>query len=239
MGQSRTFPAVILADFAAWPAPSLDHEGVEDWSDCFDPDELRIRLDVALEENAELHEEVGRLSADNARLRSLLGLGARSAASPMPPVAEPVAPVPVSGGGGLPYADASSSAEAKIALFRALFAGREDVYARRWVSSRTGRTGWSPAEDNPYDKNKDEADRVFWPLTDETVYGHLDPALAEYLVHAGGIGFGRWSRPIESPVSSGAGWRGMMIGRAAETGVPGCDERVRDAATAADERPGE
>lgn len=30
-----------------------------------------------------------------------------------------------------------------------------------------------------------------------------------------------------------------MIGRAAETGVPGCDERVRDAATAADERPGE
>ncbi|MFD4561217.1 hypothetical protein ACFWP5_44055 [Streptomyces sp. NPDC058469] len=33
-------------------------------------------------------------------------------------------------------------------MFRALFAGREDIYARRWVSSRTGRTGWSPAEDN-------------------------------------------------------------------------------------------
>lgn len=149
---------------------------MEDWSDCFDPDELRIRLDVALEENAELHEEVRRLSADNARLRSLLGLGVPSGASPMPPVAEPVAPVPVSGGGGLPYADASSSAEAKIALFRALFAGREDVYARRWVSAKSGRTGWSPAEDNPFDKTKDDADRVFWPLTDETVYGHLDPS---------------------------------------------------------------
>ncbi|MGW7385301.1 hypothetical protein [Streptomyces sp. NPDC054794] len=37
-----------------------------DWSDCFDPDELRIRLDVALEENAELREEI-------ARLCSLLG----------------------------------------------------------------------------------------------------------------------------------------------------------------------
>ncbi|MCC9711798.1 hypothetical protein E4N62_45265 [Streptomyces sp. MNU76] len=167
---------MILADFAAWRAPSLDHEGVEDWSDCFDPDELRIRLDVALEENAELHEEVGRLSADNARLRSLLSLGVRSGASPMPPVAEPVAPVPVSGVGGLPYADASSSAEAKIALFRALFAGREDVYARRWVSAKSGRTGWSPAEDDPFDRNKDNADRVFWPLTDETVYRHLDPS---------------------------------------------------------------
>ncbi|MEU5194555.1 DEAD/DEAH box helicase family protein [Streptomyces scabiei] len=149
---------------------------MEDWSDCFDPDELRIRLDVALEENAELHEEVRRLSVDNARLRSLLGLGVPSGASPMPPVAEPVAPVPVSGGGGLPYADASSSAEAKIALFRALFAGREDVYARRWVSAKSGRTGWSPAEDDPFDKTKDDADRVFWPLTDETVYGHLDPS---------------------------------------------------------------
>ncbi|WP_328637709.1 hypothetical protein [Streptomyces canus] len=31
----------------------------------------------------------------------------------------------------------------------------------------------------------------------------------------------------------------MMMGRAAGTGVPGCDERVRDAATAADERLGE
>jgi putative transposase len=33
------------------------------------------------------------------------------------------------------------------------------------------------------------------------------------------------------------GYPGMVIGRAAETGVPGCDERVRDAASAADERP--
>ncbi|MYT30894.1 MULTISPECIES: DEAD/DEAH box helicase family protein [unclassified Streptomyces] len=89
---------------------------------------------------------------------------------PPVPVSVPAAPV-----GGLPYADASSNAEAKIALFRALFEGREDVYARRWVSAKSGRTGWSPAEDNPFDKNKAEADRAFWPLTDETVYRHLDP----------------------------------------------------------------
>ncbi|WP_267889000.1 hypothetical protein [Streptomyces viridochromogenes] len=33
---------------------------VEDWSDCNDPDELRIRLDVAQQENAELREELAR-----------------------------------------------------------------------------------------------------------------------------------------------------------------------------------
>ncbi|WP_051844758.1 TOTE conflict system archaeo-eukaryotic primase domain-containing protein [Streptomyces sp. NRRL S-813] len=94
----------------------------------------------------------------------------------MPLVPEPVAAPPPAGAGWLPYADAASSAEAKIALFRALFAGREDVYAKRWVSATSGRTGWSPAEDNLFDKNKAEEDRVFWPLTDEAVYHHLDPA---------------------------------------------------------------
>src|SRR5690242_14579871 len=92
--------------------------GVEDWSDCFDLAELRIRL-----------------RADNARLRGFLDPGVRVGASAMLSVPEPVTVLPVSGTGGLPYADASSSAEAQITLFRALFAGREDVYARRWVSA--------------------------------------------------------------------------------------------------------
>ncbi|MFZ3475651.1 TOTE conflict system archaeo-eukaryotic primase domain-containing protein [Streptomyces sp. 4.24] len=77
------------------------------------------------------------------------------------------------GDGSLSYADASSSTEAKIALFRVLFAGREDVYATRWVSAKSGRTGWSPAEDNPFAKNKNNAERVFWPLSDRAVYNHL------------------------------------------------------------------
>ncbi|MFB7739938.1 DEAD/DEAH box helicase family protein [Streptomyces sp. NPDC056112] len=148
---------------------------MEDWSDCLDPDELRIRLDVALEENAELQEEIARLRADNAQLRSLLGRDIQTVPIGMPPVSEPVPALPPAGAGGLPYADASSSAEAKIALFKTLFAGREDVYAKRWVSAKSGRTGWSPAEDNPFDKNKADEDRVFWPLTDEAVYHHLDP----------------------------------------------------------------
>src|SRR6266852_219961 len=38
----------------------------------------------------------------------------------------------------------ASSAAAKIALFRSLFRGRDDVYAYRW-ESRDGRSGYAPA----------------------------------------------------------------------------------------------
>ena len=32
----------------------------------------------------------------------------------------------------------------KIRLFRAMFRGREDVYARRYVSAKSGKSGCSP-----------------------------------------------------------------------------------------------
>jgi hypothetical protein len=38
-----------------------------------------------------------------------------------------------------------SSPEAKIALFRGLFRGREDVYPRRFESRKTGNSGYQPA----------------------------------------------------------------------------------------------
>lgn len=41
--------------------------------------------------------------------------------------------------------DQTSSSEAKIALFRSLFRGREDVYPRRFESRKTGRAGYAPA----------------------------------------------------------------------------------------------
>jgi hypothetical protein len=41
--------------------------------------------------------------------------------------------------------DHQSPPEAKIALFRALFRGREDVYPRRFESRRTGKSGYQPA----------------------------------------------------------------------------------------------
>lgn len=42
-----------------------------------------------------------------------------------------------------PVTKASSTA-AKIALFRSLFRGREDVLPRRWENPKTGRTGYAP-----------------------------------------------------------------------------------------------
>jgi very-short-patch-repair endonuclease len=75
----------------------------------------------------------------------------------------------------------SSSAE-KIALFRSLFRGREDVYPRRFESRKTGRAGYQPACGNEWIRGVCEKPRVkcsdcpnqrFLPVTDEVVRWHL------------------------------------------------------------------
>ena len=81
-----------------------------------------------------------------------------------------------------PGLDSSSPAPQKIALFRSLFRGREDVHARRFESSKTGKAGYAPACANewvrgvcrkPHVKCADCIQRQFLPLTDAVVYGHL------------------------------------------------------------------
>jgi hypothetical protein len=145
---------------------------VADWSEYSDPTELLMRLDVLLQENAELRDEIEQLRAGRTRPGTASApVGSRTALPTGPETVR--SPPPASGHPGLPDAHASSTTEAKIALFRTLFAGREDVYATRWLSAKSGRTGWSPAEDNPFEKNKDETRRRFWPLTDQVVYQHL------------------------------------------------------------------
>ena len=75
-----------------------------------------------------------------------------------------------------------SPAEEKIALFRALFRGRPDVYARRFVSRKTGKAGYSPACGNEWVRGICEkprikcsacARRLLLPLNDEAVRWHL------------------------------------------------------------------
>jgi hypothetical protein len=39
-----------------------------------------------------------------------------------------------------------ASPEAKIALFRSLFRGRDDVYPRRFESRKSGKSGYAPGE---------------------------------------------------------------------------------------------
>lgn len=75
-----------------------------------------------------------------------------------------------------------SSPAAKIALFRSLFRGRDDVYPRRFESRKTGKTGYQPACanewvrgvcDKPRVKCSDCSQRRFLPVTDDVVRWHL------------------------------------------------------------------
>jgi hypothetical protein len=61
-------------------------------------------------------------------------------------VATPVS-LPIFEQGGV---NQRSPAQAKIALFRSLFHGREDVYPQRFESRKTGRAGYSPACGNEW-----------------------------------------------------------------------------------------
>jgi superfamily II DNA or RNA helicase/very-short-patch-repair endonuclease len=78
--------------------------------------------------------------------------------------------------------DRQSPAEAKVRLFRSLFRGREDVYARRFESRKTGKHGYAPACTNEWVRGVCEKPRVkcadcphrrFLPLTDEVIRWHL------------------------------------------------------------------
>lgn len=78
--------------------------------------------------------------------------------------------------------DQTSSADAKIALFRSLFRGREDVYPRRFESRKTGRSGYAPACANEWIRGVCEKPRIkctecpnrrFLPVTDDVIRWHL------------------------------------------------------------------
>ncbi len=72
--------------------------------------------------------------------------------------------------------------EAKIALFRSLFRVRDDVYARRFESRKTGKSGYAPACANEWVRGICEKPRVkcadcrhrrLLPLTDDVIRWHL------------------------------------------------------------------
>jgi hypothetical protein len=75
-----------------------------------------------------------------------------------------------------------SSPDAKVALFRALFRGREDVYPQRFESRRTGKSGYLPACGNEWVRGICEKPRVksvvcqhrqFLPVTNDVICWHL------------------------------------------------------------------
>ncbi len=123
-------------------------------------DELESQLAQALA-------TVRDLRAENERLRALLvdGRSEPTKATPNPPAASDTADAGI--GAHSPEAE-------KIALFRGLFRGRDDVYAYRW-EGRDGRSGYSPALRPGAKRQKGQRPdpSVLLPLDDDVVHSHL------------------------------------------------------------------
>ena len=110
-------------------------------------------------------DELNRLRAENARLRALLakhGIVVEESTSSVV---------------------STLSLEEKVALFRSLFQGREDVFARRWFSASTGKSGYQPVCAREWnreycDKKKYKCaecpNREFQSLGYNDIYRHLE-----------------------------------------------------------------
>ena len=112
-------------------------------------------------------DDLKRLRIENARLRSLLAQHGIAIDESVPSV--PQKP--------------SLSLEEKVNLFRSLFQGREDVFARRWFSNSTGKNGYQPVCSREWncefcDKKKYKCgecpNREFQPLGYDDLYHHLE-----------------------------------------------------------------
>ena len=118
-----------------------------------------------------LSEKCRRLEDENQRLRALLTENG---------IDLPVGPAEAKP--RTPPARSTLNTSQKIALFRSLFRGREDVYAQRWESP-DGRSGYSPKTERdwkayyaakPGDRKRvDKETRKNIPLADEAIHAHL------------------------------------------------------------------
>lgn len=110
--------------------------------------------------------ELEDLRTENARLRKLLKLTNAEAAAAHGTQAAwfDKSPGPV---------DTSSSPQAKVEFYAALFGARRDVYAIRWENVRYGKSGWMPAVAGGWRKGNESADQHYLPLTREVLAAHL------------------------------------------------------------------
>lgn len=117
--------------------------------------------------NETVSDELKRLRAENARLRALLAQHGIAADEP-----ENMSP-----------RKPALSLEEKVTLFRSLFQGREDVFARRWFNNSTGKSGYQPVCSREWnrefcDKKKFKCtecpNREFQPLEYDDIYRHLE-----------------------------------------------------------------
>ena len=117
-----------------------------------------------LAERQQLIERIKELEVENAELRKRLG--------------EDIAPVLRE-----QTAMRRLSLQEKVDLFRSLFKGREDVFARRWYGRASGKSGYQPACKNEWHRQlcgkpkqncSDCPNRQLLPLTYSDFYNHLE-----------------------------------------------------------------
>ena len=144
------------------------------------PSRDELLIEIAREETrlADLKAEVETTQSRIAGLREQLA-------------SAPLVQIPAQSRPTADHAAVPATGAAKIALFRSLFRGREDVFPRRWENKEKGKSGYSPACDNERDwslcKKKRKKDpgagkratcsecpnRAFIPVSDKEVANHL------------------------------------------------------------------
>ncbi|MBF8288099.1 MAG: putative helicase [Candidatus Rokubacteria bacterium] len=132
--------------------------------------EQALREAIAADETrlAAMEEERQQLRSRLDALRSeLAALEAPEAARRLPLVPDPSAP---------------ETSRTKVALFRQLFRGREDLYPKLWTNTTTRRKGYAPACAKEWVRGVCEKPRVkcgacpnqaFLPVTDQVILDHL------------------------------------------------------------------
>ena len=116
----------------------------------------------------ELRHQIADLQRENDRLAEILGMQSSATAKRLeisqsvdPQLDPPLFQV-----------DRTAPVEAKVEFFQSLFVGRDDVYALRWESARTGKHGWSPAVQGGF-ANARSPSKEYLPLTQSVIADHL------------------------------------------------------------------
>src|SRR6266498_146760 len=133
-------------------------------------------------------QEIERLQRENAQLRKKLGMqvsepkaiytqSGRSASGSKTSTegtqdTSPAAPHGLSIAARPAGVSSNFSSKEKVKLFRALFRGREDVYAAFWFNEQTGKKGYSPAYEDPWSSRQGKP-KKYLPVTDEVIISHL------------------------------------------------------------------
>ncbi len=170
------------------------------------------------------------LREENARLRRLLA----EHGIPIPPAASSNE-APSRAQEKLSKPTLTDKASQRIAVFRSLFRGREDVYAVRWEQTN-GRVGYAPRADRDWrayfeakesDRKKvDRKTRKFRPLTDDVVRRHL---MGEHTVGIYPLLLDEtcWFLAVDFDKSTWQQDAGAFLDTCREVGVPAALERSR------------